>query len=198
MTRQCNVWSCSAFNGADDTRAWRHDVPRSPPIRLGGLGVSLHPTARLGHTFTYIADLDSRWAPHRHNDMGYFIKSAKSYSWTHFLLSQYLCLNLFSTGQHTTSSIITSRGLHVSCYTAPTLIACYLFFFVYCLCTILFLYVHELGVKFTFCSVLLWHIFQVYHTMHGNDLSHVWCFMGHASVAMHPMLVGYGLVRLSG
>jgi hypothetical protein len=34
--------------------------------------------------------------------------------------------------------------------------------------------------------------------MHGNDLYHIKCYMGHASVAMHPTLVGYVLVWLSG
>jgi hypothetical protein len=34
--------------------------------------------------------------------------------------------------------------------------------------------------------------------MHGNDLCHIQCYMGHASVAMYPTLTGYGLIQLSG
>jgi hypothetical protein len=34
--------------------------------------------------------------------------------------------------------------------------------------------------------------------MRGNDLCHMQRYMGHASAAMHPTLMGYGLVRLSG
>jgi hypothetical protein len=36
----------------------------------------------------------------------------------------------------------------------------------------------------------LWHIFRIYHIMHGNHLCHVRCYMGHASVATHPTLGG--------
>jgi hypothetical protein len=33
--------------------------------------------------------------------------------------------------------------------------------------------------------------------MRSNDLCHIYCYMGHASVATRPTLVGYGLVQLS-
>jgi hypothetical protein len=50
------------------------------------------------------------------------------------------------------SSIITSRELHVSCYTAPILnCMSVLLIFIYCLYAILFLYAHEPYDKLTFC-----------------------------------------------
>jgi hypothetical protein len=37
-----------------------------------------------------------------------------------------------------------------------------------------------------------------YHTMHGNDLCHVRCYMGYASAAAHLTLTGYDLIWLNG
>jgi hypothetical protein len=57
--------------------------PRAPVVLL-------RLTARLGHALTYSADLDSRRARRHHNNMGHFVKPAKSFScilfWVNILI----------------------------------------------------------------------------------------------------------------
>jgi hypothetical protein len=99
----------------------------SPLIRLGGLRSTTstdNPTWVHGH-WSLILNRGEHIITNK--IMGHFIEPAKSYLYPYFLTSQYLSLNLFFTDQYTTSCIITSWGLHVSCYTAPILTSCQFF-----------------------------------------------------------------------